>query len=469
MQGDIYHRIEKYGMDNRLWKKGDGIVVGVSGGADSVFLLAVLTKLQQKYDFLLHVVHVHHGIRGEEADRDMKYTEALAKRLGLSYRGFRADIPKFAKEQHMTEEEAGRVFRYECFEKERLRLGYTSIAVAHHADDQAETVLFQIIRGSGVRGLRGMLPKKGKIIRPLLEVSRREIEAALAEIPLEYCTDETNQDIRYARNALRQEILPAIERKIQPEVKAHLVALGGYMQGVAAYIEEQAEFAYQDVAREDGASVIFQRKVFQTMPLLMQQEVLLKGMETLAGKRKDFTARHVDSIRRLVQQEGNGRLDLPYGIRVEVSYEVFSLSCGKFRNRNILEPEIAKVSLSQRQEIPLSEGKNLSIFSTIEKGETFVNKDMKKHCTKCFDYDKMNFMPIFRYPKEGDFFWLQMDGNKKKLSRYFIDQKIPENHRKEIPVLAVGSHIVWIPELDRCSAYYYVSEETQNVLQIQIL
>ena len=130
---------------------------------------------------------------------------------------------------------------------------------------------------------------------------------------------------------------------------------------------------------------------------------------------------------------------------------------------------IGILSLSQSQTISLSDGKKLSIFSTMEKGETFLHKDLKKHCTKCFDYDKMNFMPIFRYPKEGDFFWLQKDGKKKKLSRYFIDQKIPKNDRKKIPVLAAGSHIVWIPELDRCSAYYYVSEETQNVLQIQIL
>lgn len=469
MQGDIYHRIEKYGVDNQLWKKGDGIVVGVSGGADSVFLLATLKRLQETYDFLLHVVHVHHGIRGEEADRDMEYTKDLAKHFGVSYRGFLADIPQMAKEQHMTEEEAGRVFRYECFEKERQRLGYTSIAVAHHADDQAETVLFQILRGSGIRGLRGMLPKKEKIIRPLLEVSRQEIEKALADIPLEYCMDKTNQDIRYARNALRQEILPTIEQKIQPQAKAHLAALGRHMRGVAAYIEEQAELAYQNVAREEEDCVIFQQKAFQTMPLLMQQEVILKGMETLAGKRKDFTAKHVDSIRKLVQQEGNGRLDLPYGIRVEVSYEVFSLRCESIRSKCCSGAEIGKLSLSQSQTISLSDGKKLSIFSTMEKGETFLHKDLKKHCTKCFDYDKMNFMPIFRYPKEGDFFWLQKDGKKKKLSRYFIDQKIPKNDRKKIPVLAAGSHIVWIPELDRCSAYYYVSEETQNVLQIQIL
>ena len=464
MQGDIYHRIEKYGLDNQLWKKRDGIVIGVSGGADSVFLVTVLKKLQEKYDFLLHVVHVHHGIRGKEADRDMKYTEELAKRFGLSYQGFRADIPKLAKEQHMTEEEAGRSFRYKCFEQERQRLGYTSIAVAHHADDQAETIFFQMMRGSGVRGLCGMFPKKGKIIRPLLTITRQEIETALADIPLEYCMDKTNQDTRYARNALRQEILPAIEQKIQPQARTHLVALGGYMQGVAAYIEEQAELAYQNVAR-----VVFEREAFLSMSLLMQQEMLLKGMEVLVGKRKDLTARHVESVLRLVKQEGNGRLDLPYGIRTEVSYERFSLMCGESQGRKPSEPEICKLSLSQRQVIPLSEGKEISVFSTIEKGKKFMDKDMKKHCTKCFDYDKMNFMPIFRYPKEGDYFLLRPDGGKKKLSRYFIDRKIPEIYRKEIPVLAVGSHIVWIPELDRGSAYYYVSEKTQNVLQIQIL
>ena len=192
MQGNIYLKVKSFIEDNGLVKYGDKIIAGVSGGADSVFLFLVLVALAGEYNLSLCAVHINHGIRGEEALRDEKFTESFVQGLGYRCRIFYKDIPALAAELKVTEEEAGRKYRYECFESVRKELGYNKIAVAHHKDDQAETVLFQLLRGSGIKGLGGMRPKNGSIIRPLLGIRRAEIEEALMEEGTGYCIDSTN-------------------------------------------------------------------------------------------------------------------------------------------------------------------------------------------------------------------------------------------------------------------------------------
>ena len=175
----IYERVKSFCDDNALIEKNDGIVAGISGGADSVFLFLYLLQVQKEYNLRLCFVHVNHGIRGSEADRDERFVEELCEQNGAMYKVFYKDIPKMAQEMSMTEEEAGRVYRYECFEDVRKELGYNKIAVAHHQDDQAETVLFQLLRGSGFRGLGGMRAKNTDVIRPLLAVKKQEIVETL--------------------------------------------------------------------------------------------------------------------------------------------------------------------------------------------------------------------------------------------------------------------------------------------------
>ena len=204
----IYKRVKSFCDDNGLIEKNDSIVTGLSGGADSVFLFLYLIHIKKEYNLKLCFVHVNHGIRGSEAGNDQHFVEELCKRENVMYKVFYKDIPQMADELSMTEEEAGRVYRYECFDKMRKELGYNKIAVAHHQDDQAETVLFQLIRGSGFRGLGGMKAKNGCIIRPLLSVKKQEILDYLDESGQNYCIDSTNNDDEYARNQIRHHLIP---------------------------------------------------------------------------------------------------------------------------------------------------------------------------------------------------------------------------------------------------------------------
>ena len=228
----IYKRVKSFCDDNGLIEKNDSIVTGLSGGADSVFLFLYLIHIQKEYNLKLCFVHVNHGIRGSEAGNDQHFVEELCKRENVMYKVFYKDIPQMADELSMTEEEAGRGYRYECFDKMRKELGYNKIAVAHHQDDQAETVLFQLIRGSGFRGLGGMKAKNGCIIRPLLSVKKQEILDYLDESGQNYCIDSTNNDDEYARNQIRHHLIPYLQENLQKETVSHIAKTASYLQDV---------------------------------------------------------------------------------------------------------------------------------------------------------------------------------------------------------------------------------------------
>ena len=204
-------KVITYIEENELIQKKDRIVVGVSGGADSVCLFSVLLELQKKYELELFVVHVHHGIRGEEADKDEQFVENLAKKHQIPYYCFWKNIPVLSKKRGLTEEEAGRIVRYEAFYEVLKKVNATKIAVAHNQNDCAETVLFQLFRGSGLKGMCGIFPKRDEIIRPLLGVDRKAIEAYLMQKGQAYCTDRTNLEEEYTRNKIRLSILPIAE------------------------------------------------------------------------------------------------------------------------------------------------------------------------------------------------------------------------------------------------------------------
>ena len=196
----MYRRVVKYIQEEKLLEQQDRVVVALSGGGDSVCLLSVLVKLREEMGLKLLAVHVHHGLRGEEADRDMEFSERLCRELKVKFDCAMADVKGTAQEMGLSLEEAGRKLRYEFLEKKRVEFGGGKIAVAHHKDDQAETILYHLCRGTGLKGLGGMSPRRETVIRPLLCVGKEEILAYLREEKLEWCLDSTNLETEYTRN-----------------------------------------------------------------------------------------------------------------------------------------------------------------------------------------------------------------------------------------------------------------------------
>ena len=234
--------IKRYIGANQLIRPGDGVVVGLSGGPDSVFLLYALHTLQPRMDFTLRAVHVHHGIRGAEADRDEAFSEKLCAKLDIPFQAVHVAAPAYAAQHGLSLEEAARILRYEALEAARQQLGQTRaawIAVAHHLDDQAETVLHNLVRGAGLRGLAGMENRRNHVIRPLLSIKREDILKWLKQNDIPYVTDSTNADPHYTRNRIRSTVLPEL-REINPEASAHIAHSAALLREADAYFHALA-------------------------------------------------------------------------------------------------------------------------------------------------------------------------------------------------------------------------------------
>lgn len=465
MKNKIYLKIKKFIEENSLLSYNDKIVVGVSGGADSVFLLLVLSELVSEYALSLCAVHINHGIRGEEALKDEEFTVSLVDRLGFNCYVFHKDIPALAKSLKLTEEEAGRRYRYDCFESVRKKLLYNKIAVAHHKDDQAETVLFQMIRGSGIKGLGGMRPCNKNIIRPLLSVRRTEIEEALKAEGEVYRTDSTNADNGYARNRIRNNILPYIAKYIQPAVVERLAATSLQLRDIYEYIEKQSEKLYKDIVTEKEDACYIKADLLSKADKVLQREVFMRMVEYMAGRRKDITSKHIQMLTGLLDKETGKMVHLPYGLCASKDYGTIWLKKAKSETTNCNTLAKIDIKIPGSVELEYNNGKRHIILFERHKFSDII---IKNNCTKCFDYDKIKFMPQFRHPANGDYMWLRTDGSKKKLSRILIDSKVPASKRSSLWVLAEKNHILWIPAMGRCSAYYYVTDSTKEILYAKI-
>lgn len=261
----------RYSETHHLFSPGDKIIVGVSGGADSVCLLYLLNSLRKEMNLSLFVLHVKHGIRGDDADRDAQFVRELSDKWELPCFEVFEDVPAYAKKWGMSEEEAGRACRYEQFEKLRREKNADCIAVAHHKEDQAETFLFRLIRGSSARGLAAMLPKRDFIIRPLLFAEKGDILAFLEEKKIPWREDITNQDTAYQRNWIRKELLPLLKENLNPGAVRHIADAADDIGKWRKYIREQAECEAEHVIFHEGKEVLLRRDVCRGLPEILRQ------------------------------------------------------------------------------------------------------------------------------------------------------------------------------------------------------
>ena len=252
-------KVLDYIRKNGMVQRGDRIIAGVSGGPDSVCLLFLLDKYKETLGISLEVVHMEHGIRGKESLEDAAFVENFCRKLAIPCHTYHRDIPKLAREWKCSGEEAGRRARYEAFEEVRSKNGGTKIAVAHNRNDQAETVLFHLVRGSGLSGLSGIRPVRGNIIRPLLCLTREEIEDLLRKENLPFRTDATNLETDYARNRIRLNILPLLREELNPRACEHLAETAERLALAEDYLAGQAREAAKRLAgrKTDGGAGFF--------------------------------------------------------------------------------------------------------------------------------------------------------------------------------------------------------------------
>ena len=438
----VFSYIEKYNMI----EAGSQVIVGISGGGDSVCLLFLLSKYQKRRPFHLLGIHVNHGIRGQEALRDQEYAKKLCERLGVPFTVYTYSVPAIAQQEKRSLEEAGRMVRRRAFEEKAASLGKKAvIALAHHENDNAETVLHNLIRGTKAAGMGGIRPIQEigegvAYIRPLLKVTREEIETYLRQQKIPWMIDSTNQELEYTRNRIRHRIIPEME-KINPKAVSHIAQAADTFQAIEEYLNGQADMLYREYVeqRENGYWI---RKELFLEKELMQSYVIRMVLEQAADKKQDLTAFHVESILSLGKGRTGASVSLPGGVLASQVYGDLY------------------VRLPDSGEAPLKE-LELEIFP-------WENQQiLEKTYTKWFDYDKIKSSLEIRHRKPGDFLTITDTGGRKKIKDYFIDCKIPREEREKLTLLAEGSHILWVVGY-RISQYYKVTSQTKTVLKVHV-
>ena len=468
----LRERVFRYISEQHLIEQGDTVIAGVSGGADSVCLLFLLLDLKERLQINVMVLHVEHGIRGESSRQDAQFVGELCRLHDIPFQICSVDATGYAKEHKVTLEEAARILRYDAFADAAATYGdeHVKIAVAHHRDDQAETVLFQMARGSGLRGLGGMHPKRDRIIRPLLTCSRRDLELYLSENDIPYVTDETNQDNQYARNRIRNEILPAL-KEIQPGCVDHIASAAGELQEIDAFIRKQAAPAYERITEKNEGSLQIGLCDFSGLDPVIQKEIIRMAIGEFVPAKKDILRSHIESIVALAGKENGKELHLPQGVVITKTEQ--SLLFQKSGTREAgLHTEGAWI-LCTLPETELSVAKDVSISPDqvirsrvfpYRKGLT-IPEDIY---TKWLDYDRIKNGLQIRTRRIGDYLCIDDAGHKKSLQDYFVNNKIPAGIRDQVLLLADGDHVVWIPGF-RISAQYKITDRTENVIELQVM
>ena len=465
----LEQRVLNYIRDQKMIAPGTTGIVAVSGGADSICLLNILSRLSETLDTGISVCHVMHGIRGEEAERDAEYVRQEAERLGITCRICERDVPALAKEEGLSLEEAGRKARYSCLEEYKEETGADWIALAHQREDQVETVLFHLLRGTGLRGLRGIRPIQGDRIRPLLEVSRGEIEIWLAEQGIGFCTDSTNLESDYSRNKLRNRILPEL-REINAGVDEHFLSLAKEAEELYDIQETKVEELRKDcICRSSGEpeTVVLPNQLEELTDgeNTVLGELILREMERLAGQRKDLTRKHISAVRELFGRETGKRLDLPYGMTAIRTYEGVELR--KDREDRSLADDGAGAEASSDENEPMLFGKPVRI--SVVKRNYSPGEEIPDGVERVLlDAAAVQGEPILRKPKQGDMLTIHMNGGKKPLARFFTDRKVPAEQRKDYPVVADDAGILWVVGL-RLSEHCKVTEQTTEVYEIEVV
>ena len=446
MRTKVFNLIEKYDM----LRDEDTVVVGVSGGADSVCLLFLLCEYikEKSLNIDLEIVHVNHGIR-DTALRDEEFTKQycmkLEERFGISLpcHVAHADIPKLAKDMKISEEEAGRYIRYDAMNK---ILGEKKgvIAVAHHANDRAETMLFNLFRGSGLKGASGISPVNGKIIRPLLGVTRREIEELLDKEGLEFVTDETNLSDDYTRNKIRHNIINYAVKNITENAVENMNSAAEQLYLAEDFISEYTLKAALrcTITKEKDRIVLNTENLVKEHPYICDR-ILYEALCYVAGKKKDISKEHISQLRALLSSTGSKRVSLIYKVEGIKEYNLLTISRCKGEEKS-----------------------NINGFLDMKVLENFSMEDIPKDTyTKWFDYDRISSVAILRNRAEGDFLSINKNMQHQSLQDYFVNEKIPKDQRDNIPLLADKNHIMWVIGM-RISEYYKVTELTRRVLEV---
>lgn len=452
----ILSTIQKYNM----LSYGDHVLIGLSGGPDSVCLLFVLNKLKSPFKLKISAIYFDHGLRPEEIPEEINFCQKICDTLDLNFYTQKINVKEFAEREKINLQEAARILRYEVFDQLSLRIKANKIALGHNADDQAETVLMRLLRGAGPGGLSGIPPVRKKIIRPLIEMEKKEIENFLKENKIQYLLDSSNMKLEYMRNKIRHLLIPVI-KEISPQATK-------IISKTANILREEND--YINVAVTKALMRLMSRKTDQKVELfcnpleVLNIVILRRALRVAIDSVRDLRGIEFDHIEDIIKLIKNGkpgdRIYLPKGIRAIKGYSTIIITAEPPQklstyqihdpNREIFLKESSMIL--EIREIPIDKvndygnGKNLTYM----------------------DAEKVKFPLIIRSRKEGDYFYPLGFGKRKKLQDFFVDEKVPRDERDLVPIIESEGKIVWIVGY-RLDDRFKIDHNTKKCLQIKVI
>ena len=444
MLNKVRETIDKYNMIS----KGDRVIAGVSGGADSVCLTDVLNRIKDEYHIDIVLVHINHNIRGEEAKRDENFVKKLGEKYGNEVRVYSYNVEEMAKEKGCSVEEMGRKLRYKAFYETAGKNG--KIAVAHNMNDNCETMIMRFFRGTGIKGLGGISASRDSIIRPLINITRDEIEKYCRERGLEYCTDSTNEIAEYTRNKIRLNVIPMIQREFNENIVQSMARMSYLMADEENYMAKTAKAAYKECEIEPERISI---KKLMEYDRVIQRRIIRLGFVKFSQDLHDIAYDHVENVLSLMNKDSGKIAELPHGLRAVREYDTILF----YREKE--KKGICCDIIKDKKYVFAEQG--FGIMLTDKK----IDEKYKNMYTICLDCDKIKEDIVLRNRQPGD--RIRLYGGTKTLKKLFIDEKVPLSIREHIPVLAEGKNIIWIKDM-KTSAYYKADKKCGNVVYLYV-
>jgi tRNA(Ile)-lysidine synthetase-like protein len=487
---DVLERVRNAIEHERLLTHGDGVVVGVSGGPDSLCLLHVLGRLSGEYALNVHVAHLNHQLRGAEAESDAQFVAELSQAWGLPATVESVDVTAMARERKLAIEEAARQARYAFLARVAQSVGAPKIAVAHNADDQVETILMHALRGSGLAGLRGMQPMSRLdelriegaepllpadatgllLIRPLLAVPRREIEAYCQMQGLQPRFDRSNLDTTYYRNRLRHDLLPFLET-FNPGVRQVILRSASILSADYDCLREQAARAWTQVVRtESPLAIRFDLRAWRALPLALQRSTVREAIHHLRHSLRNINWVHVEDAVRVLRSGSTGaRATLPRGLEAWLSYDEFVLADAGY------QPPLPDQPTLGSEELPLRIPGTTPLPGSAWRLRARVIPlcDVQDETLRpaspwqaYLDYAATGKHLSLRTRRPSDHFWPQgLGAQPTTLNGFLTNAKLPRAWRDHMPLLVSPSQVCWVAGL-RIDERVKVTHETSRVLEL---
>jgi tRNA(Ile)-lysidine synthase len=445
-----------------MFAHGDRILIGLSGGPDSVCLLHILATVRGKYNLGLHALSIDHQLRPGETEKETAFCRRICEQYDMPFTAQSIDVKSYAQTAKLNIQEAARQLRYRAYEETSCEINANKIALGHTADDQAETLLMHLLRGSGTTGLAGIPPVRKNIIRPLIEIERKEIEDFLTTTGIDSIIDSSNTKKDYVRNRVRLSLMPML-REFNPDITGTLSKTAAIFRDEERYFEILVTKALMKlISRKTETRIELFLAPFGTMDKVIMRRVLRRAVDATRGLR-GITFIHIEDMVSLIRNGAPGdRLYLPGGIRVIKDYATVILTS---EAPIMLNP----CTLNLPGETILKEAGILIKASEAEfeeSGAAALTAGLSKSLG-VFDADILQFPLTARPRKDGDFFYPLGFGKRKKLQDFFVDQKVPRDERNRIPLILSGDDIIWVVG-HRADERFKVTEKTKRVVQLDV-